>query len=244
MKTLGIIPARYASTRFPGKPLANIDGKTMLQRVYEQTQLAKLLDAVVIATDDRRIFDHAVSLKANVIMTDPNHPSGTDRCAEVARQIEGYDLVVNIQGDEPFIEPASIDLVIELLQREAPIATLAKQIETLSELNDRNVVKVSVDENRQALDFSRSPIPMIDTIPQKQWLQHGVFYKHIGLYGFRRDTLLEVTALPIGEREKTESLEQLRWLDAGYPIYVNFTQAKTVSIDTPEDLKRVGKIGG
>lgn len=240
MKTLGIIPARYNSTRFPGKPLANIGGKTMLQRVYEQAQLAKLLDAVIIATDDRRIFDHAVSLKANVIMTDPNHPSGTDRCAEVAKQIEGYDLIINIQGDEPFIEPASIDLVIELLQQEALIATLAKQIEVLSELNDRNVVKVSIDENRKALDFSRSPIPIIDAIPQNQWLQHGVFYKHIGLYGFRRDTLLEVTALPLGDREQTDSLEQLRWLDAGYPIYVNFTQAKTVSIDTPEDLKKIG----
>ena len=240
MKTLGIIPARYNSTRFPGKPLANIGGKTMLQRVYEQAQLSTLLDAVIIATDDRRIFDHAVSLKANVIMTDPSHPSGTDRCAEVAKQIEGYDLIINIQGDEPFIEPASIDIVIELLQQKALIATLAKQIETWSELTDRNVVKVSIDENRKALDFSRSPIPIIDTIPQNQWLKHGVFYKHIGLYGFRRDTLLEVTALPPGDREQTDSLEQLRWLDAGYPIYVNLTQAKTVSIDTPEDLKKIG----
>lgn len=238
MKTLGIIPARYASTRFPGKPLANIAGKTMLQRVYEQAQLAKLLDAVIIATDDRRIFDHAVSLKANVIMTDPSHPSGTDRCAEVAKQLASYDLVVNIQGDEPFIEPASIDLVIELLQKEAPIATLAKQIETLAELTDPNVVKVTVDENRKALDFSRSPIPKLDDIPQNQWLKQGIFYKHIGLYGFRRDTLLEVTTLPQGDREKAASLEQLRWLDAGYPIYVNFTQTKTLSIDTPRDLEK------
>lgn len=239
MKTLGIIPARYNSTRFPGKPLANIGGKTMLQRVYEQAQLAKLLDAVVIATDDLRIFNHALSFKANVIMTDPNHLSGTDRCAEVAKQITGYDLIINIQGDEPFIEPASIDLVIELLQREAPIATLAKQIETLAELTDRNVVKVTMDEHRKALDFSRQPIPVIDNLPQNQWLKQGVFYKHIGLYGFRRATLLEVTTLPPGEREKSESLEQLRWLDQGYPIYVNFTQAKMVSIDTPEDLTKV-----
>ncbi|MFN7119356.1 MAG: 3-deoxy-manno-octulosonate cytidylyltransferase [Saprospiraceae bacterium] len=239
MSTLGIIPARYASTRFPGKPLANINGKSMLQRVYERAQLAKLLDAVIIATDDYRIFDHAMSFQANVIMTDPNHPSGTDRCAEVATLLNNYDIVVNIQGDEPFIEPASIDLVIELLQNGAPIATLAKQIDTHADLVNPNVVKVTFDENRKALDFSRQPIPVVNNVSLHQALKNGVFYKHIGLYGFQRATLLEITRLPQGEREKAASLEQLRWLDAGYPIFVNFTQAKTVSIDTPEDLTKV-----
>lgn len=239
MKTLGIIPARYASTRFPGKPLTTIGGKSMLQRVYEQAQLATLLTDTIIATDDPRIFDHAYNFKANVIMTDPKHPSGTDRCAEVVRLLADYELVINIQGDEPFIEPASIDLVVELLQNGAPIATLAKQIETAAELTDPNVVKVTFDENRKALNFSRQAIPTLEGIPQNQWLKKGVFYKHVGLYGFQRNTLLEITQLPQGEREKTESLEQLRWLDAGYPIFVNFTQAKSVSIDTPADLVKV-----
>ncbi len=242
MKTLGIIPARYASTRFPGKPLATIGGKTMIRRVYEQAKLSSLLDAVIIATDDQRIFDHALTFQANVIMTDPNHLTGTDRCAEVARQIADYELVVNIQGDEPFIEPASIDLIIELLQKEAPIATLAKQIDKLDDLLNPNVVKVTLDEHRKALNFSRQPIPILENIAQNQWLKQGIFYKHIGLYGFRRETLLEVTALPQGDREKAESLEQLRWLDKGYPIFVNFTQAKTISIDTPEDIRKVGSL--
>lgn len=239
MKTLGIIPARYASTRFPGKPLAMINGKTMIQRVHEQAKQATLLDEVIVATDDYRIFNHVLTFQANVIMTNPNHPTGTDRCAEVARQIEGYDLVVNIQGDEPFIEPASIDLVIELLQKEAPIATLAKKIDKLEDLTNPNVVKVTVDDNRRALNFSRQAIPVLANIPPNQWLKNGTFYKHIGLYGFRRATLLEITALPQSEREKAESLEQLRWMDNGYPIYVNFTQAKSISIDTLTDLGKV-----
>lgn len=242
MKTLGIIPARYASTRFPGKPLAMIGGKSMIRRVYEQAKLASLLDAVIVATDDYRIFDHVQTFQANAIMTDPKYPTGTDRCAEVALQAEGYDLIINIQGDEPFIEPASIDLVIELLQKEAPIATLAKQIDKLEDLLNPNVVKVTFDDNRKALNFSRQPIPTLEKIPQNQWLKNGIFYKHIGLYGFRRETLLEITTLPQGEREKAESLEQLRWLDAGYPIFVNFTQARSVSIDTKEDLLKVGSL--
>ncbi len=239
MKTLGIVPARYASTRFPGKPLANINGKSMLQRVYERAQLTTLLDDVIIATDDYQIFDHAMRFKANVIMTDPNHPSGTDRCAEVAKFLKQYDLIVNIQGDEPFIEPASIDLVVELLQKQAPIATLAKQIDSRADLENPNVVKITFDDNRKALNFSRQPIPELAGVPLNQALKNGIFYKHIGLYGYNRATLLEITALPQSPREKAESLEQLRWLEAGYPIFVNFTQAKTMSIDTPEDLIKV-----
>lgn len=239
MKTLGIIPARYASTRFPGKPLANINGKSMLQRVYERAQLAALLDDVIIATDDYRIFDHAMRFKANVIMTDAKHPSGTDRCAEVAKLLKQYDIIVNIQGDEPFIEPASIDLVIELLQKEVPIATLAKQIDSRADLENPNVVKVTFDDNHKALNFSRQSIPSPEGVSLNQALKNGIFFKHIGLYGYNRAALLEITTLPQSPREQAESLEQLRWLEAGYPIFVNFTLAKTVSIDTPEDLIKV-----
>lgn len=241
MKTLGIIPARYASTRFPGKPLAVIGGKTMIQRVHEQAKLASLLDAVIVATDDYRIFNHVQTFQANAIMTDPKHPTGTDRCAEVARQIEGYDLIINIQGDEPFIEPASIDLVIELLQKEVPIATLAKKIDKLEDLLNPNIVKVSFDNNRKALNFSRKPIPVLENLPQKEWLKNGIFYSHVGLYGFRRATLLEITTLPQSEREQAESLEQLRWMDNGYPIFVNFTQTRGIGIDTMEDIMKVRK---
>lgn len=239
MKTLGIIPVRYASTRFPGKPLAMINGKTMIRRVHEQTKLATLLDAVIVATDDYRIFDHVQTFQANAIMTSAAHLTGTDRCAEVAHLVEGYDLIVNIQGDEPYIEPASIDLVIELLQKEAPIATLAKKIDKLEDLTNPNVVKVVFDEHRIATNFSRQPIPVLENIPPNQWLKNSIFYKHIGLYGFRREILLEVTKLPQSDREKAESLEQLRWMDNGYPIYVNFTQARSIGIDTPEDIKKV-----
>jgi len=174
-----------------------------------------------------------------VILTDPNHPSGTDRCAEVATLLPDYDLIVNIQGDEPFIEPAAIDLVVELLQQEAPIATLAKPLTSLAELQDPNVVKVTFDDQRRALDFSRTPIPTLENISPQEGLKNGLFHKHVGLYGYRRPTLLEITQLPQSDREQAASLEQIRWLDAGYPIYINFTQAKSVSIDTPADLEKV-----
>ena len=239
MKTLGIIPARYASSRFPGKALANVAGKSMLQRVYEQALQAKLIDAVVVATDDERIFDHCNAFRGNVIMTSPDHQSGTDRCAEVARQISGYELVVNIQGDEPFIDPGQIDLAIEPLKKEAQISTLVKKIESAEALFNPNVVKVVFDKNHRAMYFSRHPIPYVRGELQNEWLREPRHFKHIGLYGFRRDTLLEISALPLSAYEKCESLEQLRWLEHGYPITINMTDKETIGIDTPEDLQKL-----
>ncbi|MDX1941898.1 MAG: 3-deoxy-manno-octulosonate cytidylyltransferase [Saprospiraceae bacterium] len=239
MKTLAIIPARYASTRFPGKPLTRIGDKTMIQRVYEQTGKSSLVDAVIVATDDDRIFSNVVNFKGNVIMTDAKHPSGTDRCAEVARQVTDYELIINIQGDEPFIDPTQIDIVIELLKKGASIATLAKKIEKQEALFSVNVVKVEFNEQQNALNFSRKPIPEVKDQPQSQWLKHGDFFKHIGLYGFQRETLLNITALAPSAREKAESLEQLRWLENNYAIAVGLTDKETISIDSPEDLLKV-----
>ena len=239
MKTLGIIPARYASTRFPGKPLAKIGDKTLIQRVYEQAIKSSLIDAVIVATDDDRIFSHVVNFKGNVIMTDAKHPSGTDRCAEVTRQVADYDLIINVQGDEPFIDPMQIDIVIELLKKGASIATLAKKISKQEEFSNSNVVKVEFDAEQKALNFSRKPIPEVKDQPQDQWLKHGDFFKHIGLYGFHRETLLKITALAPSAREKAESLEQLRWLENNYSIAVGLTDKETISIDSPEDLLKV-----
>jgi len=239
MKTLGIIPARYASTRFPGKPLVKIGDKTMLQCVYAQAMLASRIDEVIVATDDDRIFDHVKNFGGNVIMTDENHQSGTDRCAEVARHIEGYELIVNIQGDEPFIDPAQIDLVVEPLQKEAQIATLAKKIETKDALFNPNIVKVVFDKKHRAMYFSRNPIPYVRGVLESEWLKIADHYKHIGLYGFSRRTLLEISNLRPGNYELWESLEQLRWLENGYEIYVGITNKETIGIDTPEDLAKL-----
>lgn len=241
MKTLGIIPARYASTRFPGKPLVEIAGRTMLQRVYDQACKAQLLSEVVIATDDQRIYDHALSFGARVFFTSDQHLSGTDRCAEVAAQFPKYDIIVNIQGDEPFIAPAQIDAVVEpFLQSNAiDIATLAKKIDTGEALFNPNVVKVVRDLEGKALYFSRSPIPYLRKYPESEWADQGLHYKHIGLYSYRRTTLLELTLIPPGIYEQAESLEQLRWLEAGFRIYVGLTTLETIGIDTPEDLHKL-----
>ncbi len=229
MKTLGIIPARYASVRFPGKPLAKIGEKTMIERVYEQARQTALLNGVIVATDDYRIFDHVRNFGGNVIMTRPDHTSGTDRCAEVAAQIPGYDLIINIQGDEPFVAPEQIDAVIALLQKGAPITTLAKKINKSEALKNLNIVKVLLDEQGKALNFSRQALA-----PAGE--DH---YKHIGLYGFQRAILEQITKLPPSPREQEESLEQLRWLEHGYDIIVGITNLETISIDTPEDLTKL-----
>jgi len=244
MQTIGIIPARYGSTRFPGKPLAKLRGKPMVQHVYERARLARCIDKVIIATDDSRIAEAAGAFGAEVAMTDAAHCSGTDRCAEVAERLPAGCLVLNIQGDEPFIAPEQIDLVAEpLRQPGAAISTLCKKIASEEELFDPNVVKVVLSQSGRALYFSRSTLPHLRGIPPEQWLQAGVFLKHIGLYGFQREALLEVATLPPGRYEQAESLEQLRWLEAGYPIQVRETELETVGIDTPEDLKRVGELG-
>ncbi len=242
MKTLGIIPARFASTRFPGKPLAVLGGKTIIRRVYERAAASAALNRVVVATDDDRIAGHVRTFGGEVMLTDPGHPSGTDRCAEVARQLNGFDLVVNIQGDEPFVEPGQIGLIVRMLQSaEQPIATLAKRIEKITDLDNPNVVKVVFSSERGALYFSRSAIPHLRGVPRAEQLATGALYKHIGLYGFRRAALLAVTALAPGAYERWESLEQLRWLENGYEIAVAVTDRETIGIDTPEDLKRAEK---
>ncbi|HFA48446.1 MAG TPA: 3-deoxy-manno-octulosonate cytidylyltransferase [Bacteroidetes bacterium] len=239
MKSIGIIPARYASTRFPGKPLVDIRGKSMVQRVYEQASKS-LLDRVVVATDDERIFRHVKSFGGRAAMTSPFHKSGTDRCAEIAalEEFKNVELVVNIQGDEPFIQPGQVDLLVKFLMenKHFPIATLAKLIEKEKELFDPNTVKTVFDKNGKALYFSRSPMPFLKKEKKENWLAKSQFYKHIGIYGFYKNTLLEVAKLPQGRLEKAESLEQLRWLENGFPIGVQTTDYETVGIDVPADI--------
>lgn len=243
MKTVGIIPARYASTRFPGKPLAQLGGRPIIQHVHERVQQASSIDQAIIATDDERIAAAANAFGAAVVMTHADHPSGTDRCAEVAATLPADCIVVNIQGDEPFVSPEQIDLVVApLLAESTEISTLAKRIQQQEALFNSNVVKVVVGSEGQALYFSRSTIPHLRDIPPEQWLEHGVFLKHIGLYGFKRESLLELVALPRGRYERAESLEQLRWLEAGYSIKVLETTLETIGIDTPEDLEKAAVI--
>lgn len=242
-KTLGIIPARYASTRFPGKPLVDIQGKSMIRRVYEQATKATSLDEIIVATDDIRILEHVQSWNGQAMMTATEHQSGTDRCAEIlAKQASNIQFVVNIQGDEPFIQPEQIDYLINNLQAnivQQQIATLAKRIDNQSDIHNANIVKVVFDATQKALYFSRNPIPFVRGIAPEEWLTHGEFYKHIGLYAFEANTLLELVKLPQSRLEKTESLEQLRWLENGYNIHVGLTDLETKGIDTPEDLLRL-----
>ena len=235
---LAVIPARFASTRFPGKPLAMIGDRTMIQRVYEQVQKAACVDRIVVATDDERIFKHVLSFGGAVMMTQSDHPSGTDRCAEVALQIPEADFVLNIQGDEPFIQPEQIELLAStLLQSTSGIATLAKKITETAVLSNPNIVKAVVSLRQEALYFSRHAVPYIRGAEINDWLARELHYKHIGLYGFRRDTLMELTALAPTPLEMAESLEQLRWVEHGYSIQVGITELETVGIDTPEDLE-------
>lgn len=241
MQILGIIPARFASTRFPGKPLVDIGGKTMIQRVYLQACQAKSLSKVIVATDDERIYNHVKSFGGQVTMTDSIHQSGTDRCAEVATNFQEMQAIINIQGDEPFIDPLQIDLVAERLQQNTAIniATLAKKITQLDQIFSTNIVKVVFNHTKTAHYFSRSPIPFLRGVEKEDWLANGNFYKHIGLYGYQRATLLEIAKLPVSHLEKSESLEQLRWLENGYKIGISLTEIETIGIDTPADLKKI-----
>ena len=239
MKVIGIIPSRYASTRFPSKPLAMIKGKTMIQRVWEQAWKSKL-DAVVVATDDMRIADEVLKFGGQYVLTDPNHRSGTDRCREALYMVEGqYDAVVNIQGDEPFIDPAQINQVIELIGRDdTQLASLAKRIEDEDELFSPNVVKVVMDKQGNALYFSRNPIPFMRNLDHDKWLQNGEFYKHIGLYAYKTETLCQIAEMQSTALEMAESLEQLRWLENGLRIRMGITQLESLSIDTQEDYEK------
>jgi len=237
MKILGIIPARYASSRFPGKPLVDIAGKSMIQRVYEQAKKCADLTEVIVATDDERIFDHVTSFGGVAVMTSPNHASGTDRCAEVAMQHLEYEVIINIQGDEPYIAPAQIGkLAACFTHADTQIATLIKQIKTEQELFNVNSPKVITNQNSEAIYFSRSPLPHIRGEEQQNWLEFHTFFKHIGIYGYRADILQQITKLPVSSLEKAESLEQLRWIENGYRIKVAETELETHAIDTPGDL--------
>jgi len=238
MKILGIIPSRYASSRFPGKPLANINGKSMIQRVYEQAGKAQVLSKVIIATDDHRIYNHVKSWGGEVMMTSAKHGSGTDRCQEVLnKQNEHFDIIVNIQGDEPYIDPSQIENVTKsFTNKETQIASLTKKITSLEELFNPNCVKVVFGEKMQALYFSRSTIPYLRGVKEQDYLQHAEFYKHIGLYAYRAEVLNEISEMPHSKLEKAESLEQLRWLEAGYKISMEVTTLEGLSVDTPEDL--------
>ncbi len=240
MKFLGIIPARYASSRFPGKPLADMLGKPMIRRVYEQ--VADVLDDVCVATDDQRIFEAVKAFGGNVVMTSGQHQSGTDRCYEAFSKIGGeFDVVINIQGDEPFIKPSQIRLLQACFEDdETQIATLVKAFPEdagFEILSNPNTPKVVVNNKMQAMYFSRSVIPYKRGTESADWLKVHTYYKHIGLYAYKADVLEVITSLPQSVLEKAESLEQLRWLESGYVIKVSVTQEETIGIDTPEDME-------
>jgi 3-deoxy-manno-octulosonate cytidylyltransferase (CMP-KDO synthetase) len=235
MKVLGVIPARFGSTRFPGKALAILEGKTVIERVYENAKRARLLDKVIIATDDKRIFSKAKSFGAEVLMTSRAHNSGTERVAEVARKIR-TDVVVNIQGDEPFLKPAMIDILVkEFGVKNVLMATLATKIKDLADLDNPNIVKVVFDKNNYALYFSRSKIPYLRHKAQGAGYR---YYKHIGIYAYRSKFLLNFVKLPVSDLEKIELLEQLRALDNGIKIKIACVKEGTLSIDTPGDLRK------
>ncbi len=241
MQIIGIIPARYASTRFEGKPLCNIAGKTMVQRVYENAIQAKLLSEVWVATDDTRIFDHVQQFGGKVVMTSNNHQSGTDRCAEAIMIIKSKaEVVINIQGDEPLIHPEQIDELAELFTNtQVQIGTLIKQITSTTDLFDPNLPKVIINKQQKALYFSRQTIPLLRDVPHDNWLNLHPFYSHVGMYGFRTSTLQSLVQLPLSSLELAEKLEQLRWIENGYTIHTRLTNYKNIAIDTPEDLEKV-----
>lgn len=241
MKIIGIIPARYNSTRFPGKPLADIDGKTMIQRVYEQAKKVAAISKVIVATDDERIFDHVKTFDGEVIMTSTTHHSGTDRCGEVINILnEDFDVVINIQGDEPFIQPQQLEkLITAFKDSEVEIATLAIKLDDNEKLFDPNIVKVVLSSDNNALYFSRNPIPFSRNMENENWINANSYYKHLGIYAFRKNIIQKIVQLDQTPLEKAESLEQLRWLENGYKIKIVETDIDSVGIDTPEDLRKI-----
>ena len=239
MRILGVIPARFVSTRFPGKPLIDIGGKTMIRRVYEQSKKATSLSEVIVATDDKQIYNEVVSFGGTVMMTATHHQNGTERCAEVAANITA-DVIINIQGDEPFIHPEQIDTLASLFNDpKCHIGTLIKVCQEQTLLAKPSIIKAVVNNDFQALYFSRSVMPYLrntDTI--------ATFYKHIGIYGYRSDTLMKIVDLKPTPLELAESLEQLRWLENGYAIQTAITEHESISIDVPEDLERIKDLMG
>lgn len=241
MKFVGIIPARYASTRFPGKPLAMLGGKPVIQRVYEQVK--DCFDALYVATDDDRIKDAVLAFGGNVVMTSESCNNGTERCLDAYKRLAlDCDVIVNIQGDEPFIQPKQVESLIACFDSEATdIATLVKPFEAadgLERLECPNSPKVVIDEKGYAVYFSRSVIPYLRGVEKDKWLESHTFYKHLGIYAYRANLLETITTLPQSPMEKAESLEQLRWIENGYKIKVGVTDIETIGIDTPEDLER------
>lgn len=243
MSILGIIPARYASTRFPGKPLILIKGKSMLQRVYEQALKAKQLDDLIIATDDERIANHAKEFGAKVVLTAAHHPSGTDRCYEAyVLNGERFDYVLNIQGDEPFLDPEQIDSFAMACNGKVEIATQMTKCNSHAILFDVGEVKITLNKQKEALYFSRSVIPFIKNVSEQNWHTHFNYYRHVGMYAYRSDILEAVTKLEPSSLENAESLEQLRWLENGHKITCIETNFDSHCIDTPEDIEKVLKL--
>ncbi len=238
---VGIIPARYASSRFPGKPLIDIKGKSMLQRVYEQAAKSKMLNKVIVATDDEQIFNHVKKFGGQVVMTAAHHPSGTDRCWDALQQLEeDYQYVINIQGDEPLIEPAQIDELAAILQDgKTALATQMMAIDSYEMLFDKGEVKIVLNVNNEALYFSRMVIPFIKGFDEKEWHLHHAYFRHVGMYAYRKDVLEKITQLPVSSLEKAESLEQLRWIENGFSIKCVATAYESHCIDTPEDLEKL-----
>ena len=238
MKFIGLIPARYASTRFPGKPLALLNGKPVIQHVYEQA--AKVLDAVYVATDDERIYNKVLAFGGKAVMTSTEHHSGTDRIEEALEKVGGdFDVVVNIQGDEPFIAQSQIETLCQcFVDKATQIATLGKPFECIEAAENPHSPKIVVDNRGSALYFSRSIIPFVRGTERQDWLSKYPFLKHLGIYAYRTNVLKEITKLPQSSLELAESLEQLRWLQNGYRIKVGLTDVETVGIDTPDDLQR------
>lgn len=238
MKFIGLIPARYASTRFPGKPLALLNGKAVIQHVYEQA--VKVLDAVYVATDDERIYNKVLAFGGKAVMTSTEHHSGTDRIEEALEKVgRDFDVVVNIQGDEPFIAQSQIETLCQcFVDKATQIATLGKPFECIEAAENPNSPKIVVDNRGYALYFSRSIIPFVRGTERQDWLSKYPFLKHLGIYAYRTNVLKEITKLPQSSLELAESLEQLRWLQNGYRIKVGLTDVETVGIDTPDDLQR------
>ena len=244
MNYTALIPARYASTRFPGKPLALLGGKTVIERVYQQ--VSKVIAEVYVATDDERIFREVERFGGRAVMTSPNHRSGTDRIQEAVTTIGTQaDVIINVQGDEPFIQASQIEeLCRQFDDPTTQIATLGKPFTSMEAVENENSPKIVLDNNGFALYFSRSVIPFVRGIDRRRWLEQFPFLKHIGLYAYRREVLREITQLPPSSLEQAESLEQLRWLQNGYRIRVGLTDVETIGIDTPDDLARAEEFLG
>ncbi len=247
---IGVIPARYGSTRFEGKPLVSILGKSMIQRVYEQAQQSQILEKIIVATDDRRIFEHVKAFGGAVCMTSTHHPSGTDRIAEVVKQLQKQakpykaKVIVNIQGDEPLIDPQDIDRLAALFfkNKSLEIATLVSPCKSIKELDNENVVKAILNKKAEAIYFSRLAIPYYKSAKNKIGLEHLSYFKHKGIYAYTASALLKISQLAPCDIEKAESLEQLRWIFNGYKIQTASSTNDSIGVDTPEDMKKILKI--